>query len=80
MREESGFTLESVAPQLYCSVSKLARIEAGQQHIDPHLVKSMLDLYDVGGDRWTETLQLAAEARKRPWWAQYRLGGDFGYV
>jgi transcriptional regulator with XRE-family HTH domain len=80
MREESGYALESVAPQLYCSVSKLARVEAGQQHIDPHLVKSMLDLYDVGGDRWTETLQLAAEARKRPWWAQYRLGGDFGYV
>ncbi|MGI5130344.1 DUF5753 domain-containing protein [Pseudonocardia sp. CA-107938] len=80
MREDAGFTLDWAAPKLYCSVSKLARIEAGQQGIDPHLVKSMLDLYDVGGDRWTETLQLAAEARKRPWWAQYRLGGDFGYV
>ena len=80
MREGSGFTLDEVAPKLYCSVSKLARVEAGQQGIDPHLVKSMLDLYDVGGDRWTETLRLAEEARKRPWWAQYRLGEDFGYV
>ena len=29
-----------------------------QQGVDPHLARSMLDLYDVGGDRWTETLRL----------------------
>ena len=60
LREQSGLTLEQAAPKLDFSVSKLSRIENAQIVIDVHWVKSMLDLYDVGGTRWHELLELAA--------------------
>jgi hypothetical protein len=78
MREEAGLTLEQAAPRLDWSTSKLNRIELGQP-VDVHGVKSMLDLYDVGGDRWTETIDLARAARKRGWWRAYGAD-DRGYV
>ena len=80
MRTAAGISIDAAARDFGISVSKLSRIEGARQGVDQHLVKSMLDLYDVGGDRWTETLELVAAARKRPWWTPYRLGGDFGYV
>ncbi|MGH8918800.1 MAG: helix-turn-helix domain-containing protein, partial [Actinomycetes bacterium] len=80
MREEAGLSIEAAAQPLDCSVSKLTRIEGARQGIDAHLARSMLDLYGVGGDRWGETLALVREARQRPWWKQYGLGGDVGYV
>lgn len=80
MREQAGLSIEAAAPQLDCSVSKLTRIEGARQGVDPHLARSMLDLYGVGGDRWAATIELVREARKRPWWKQYGLGDDSGYV
>jgi transcriptional regulator with XRE-family HTH domain len=80
MREQARLSIEEAAPQLDCSVSKLTRIEGARQGVDTHLARSMLDLYDVGGDRWTETLAMVKEARKRPWWKQYGIGDDSGYV
>jgi transcriptional regulator with XRE-family HTH domain len=80
MREQAGLSIEEAAPPLDCSVSKLTRIEGARQGVDPHLARSMLDLYGVGGDRWAQTIELVREARKRPWWKQYGLGDDVGYV
>jgi hypothetical protein len=34
----------------------------------------------VGGDRWTSTLELVREARKKQWWQKYALGGQYSYV
>ena len=68
LREEAGLTLEEAAPRLDWSTSKLNRIENGQQGVDVHGVRSMLDLYDVGGDRWTEIIDLVREARQKGWW------------
>ncbi|MGI5125607.1 helix-turn-helix domain-containing protein [Pseudonocardia sp. CA-107938] len=80
MREEAGLSIEVAAPALDCSVSKLTRIEGARQGLDSHLARSMLDLYDVGGARWAETLELVKEAREKPWWKQYGLGDKFNYV
>jgi transcriptional regulator with XRE-family HTH domain len=74
LREEAGLTLEQAAPKLDFSVSKLSRIENAQVVIDVHWVKSMLDVYDVGGDRWTELVELARESTRRGWWRAYGLG------
>jgi hypothetical protein len=72
-------TLEQAAPALDFSPSKLSRIENAQQAVDVHAVRSMLDLYDVGGDRWGELVALAREATQRGWWRRYGLD-DRGYV
>ncbi|WP_212612787.1 helix-turn-helix domain-containing protein [Pseudonocardia hierapolitana] len=76
LREEAGFTLEEAAPKLDFSVSKLSRIENAQILIDVHWVRGMLDLYDVGGDRWTELVELAREANQPGWWKAYGLGNN----
>jgi transcriptional regulator with XRE-family HTH domain len=79
LREDAGLSLEEVAPQLDWSASKLSRIETGSQGVDVHGVRSMLDLYDVGGDRWTEIIDLTREARQKGWWHTYGLN-NAGYV
>jgi transcriptional regulator with XRE-family HTH domain len=76
LREEAGLTLEQAAPKLDFSVSKLSRIENAQVVIDVHWVRGMLDLYDVGGDRWTELVELAREAQQPGWWRAYGLGNN----
>jgi transcriptional regulator with XRE-family HTH domain len=79
LRERAGYTLETAAPALDSSPSKLSRIETGQQRADVHLVKSMLDLFDAGGDQWTEVIALAREAARPGWYRAYGLG-DNSYV
>jgi transcriptional regulator with XRE-family HTH domain len=76
LREAAGLTLEQAAPKLDFSVSKLCRIENAQVVIDVHWVKSMLDVYDVGGARWTELVDLAREATQPGWWRAYGLGNN----
>jgi len=80
MREEAGHSLESAAAALEISVSRLSRMETARQGVDVHIVRSILDLYDVGGERWTATLELVREARKKQWWQKYALGGQYSYV
>jgi len=80
MREDAGLTIDAAAEKLEFSASKLGRIETAEQGVDVHVVRSMLDLYDVGGDRWTETIQLVRDAREKPWYANYLKVGNYGYV
>lgn len=79
LREGAGLKMDTAAPKLEWSTSTLSRIETGQQAPDVHAVKSMLDLYDVGGDRWDELLRLTREVRKKGWWRAYGMG-DHSYV
>jgi transcriptional regulator with XRE-family HTH domain len=76
LREEAGLTLEQAAPKLDFSVSKLSRVENAQVVIDVHWVKSMLDVYDVGGSRWSELMDLARETQRPGWWRAYGLGNN----
>jgi hypothetical protein len=79
LREEAGLTLEEAAPKLDWSTSKLGRIETAQQGVDVHGVRSMLDLYNVGGAEWTEIIELTRGAKQRGWWHAYGLNLA-GYV
>lgn len=79
LREEAGLTLEEAAPKLDWSTSKLGRIETAQQGVDVHGVRSMLDLYNVGGAQWTEIIDMVREARKRNEWHAYGIS-DQGYL
>lgn len=78
LREEAGLSLEEAAPKLDWSTSKLGRIETAQQGVDVHGVRSMLDLYNVGGAQWTEIIDLVREAKQKGWWHAYGLS-NAGY-
>jgi hypothetical protein len=73
LREDAGLSLEEAAPRLDWSTSKLGRIETAQQGVDVHGVRSMLDLYNVGGAQWTEIIDLTREAKQKGWWHAYGL-------
>lgn len=77
LREEAGLTLEEAAPRLDWSTSKLGRIETAQQGVDVHGVRSMLDLYDVGGAQWTEIIDMVRATRQRGWHAYGRSGQGY---
>ena len=78
LRESARMSIEEAAPRLDWSSSKLSRIENGQQSVDVHGVRSMLDLYG-GGDRWAELIELTRQTRQKGWWRAYGLD-DQGYV
>jgi transcriptional regulator with XRE-family HTH domain len=80
LREEAGLTLEEAAPALDWSTSKLSRIENAQQRVDTHGVRSMLDLYGVGGEQWGELIDLTRMAWQQGWWRAYGRGDGAGYV
>jgi hypothetical protein len=73
LREDAGLSLEEAAPRLDWSTSKLGRIETAQQGVDVHGVRSMLDLYGVGGAQWTEIIDMVREAKQKGWWHAYGL-------
>jgi transcriptional regulator with XRE-family HTH domain len=79
LRVHAGLTIEAAAPRLDVSPSKLSRIENAHQGVDVHIVRSMLDLFDIAGDRWEEILQLTREASTKGWWRAYGLD-DREYV
>ncbi len=79
LREDAGLTLDEAAPKLDWSTSKLGRIETAQQGVDVHGVRSMLDLYGVGGSDWTEIIELVREARRKGSRHTYRTSGQ-GYL
>lgn len=76
MRESAGLTLEEAAPKLDKKRSALSRIEKGETRADVHLVRSMMDIYDIRDDK---LLDLARDAAQQGWWRKYGLT-DHGYV
>jgi transcriptional regulator with XRE-family HTH domain len=73
LRVRAGLTIEAAAPKLDISASKLSRIENAHQGVDVHIVRSMLDLFDIGGERWDEIVELTREASAKGWWRAYGL-------
>jgi transcriptional regulator with XRE-family HTH domain len=79
LRQKAGMTIETAAPLLDFSPSKLSRIENAHQGVDVHAVRSMMDVFGVGGDRWGEIVELTREAGAKGWWRAYGLD-DHCYV
>jgi transcriptional regulator with XRE-family HTH domain len=79
LRQKAGMTIEVAAPLLDFSPSKLSRIENAHQGVDVHAVRSMMDIFGVGGERWGEIIELTREANAKGWWRAYGLD-DQGYL
>lgn len=75
LREDAGHTLEVAAPMLDKTRSALQRIESGETRPDVHLVRSMMDLYDIYDPCLLDEVR---EALKPPWYRAYGVQ-DRGY-
>jgi len=76
LREEAGLSLEEAAPKLDKTRSALGRIEGATTGADVHLVRSMMDLYDVYDP---ELLDLARQAMRPGWWQAFGIR-DRGFI
>lgn len=79
-RERAGVSLADAADRLYLSKSALSRIENGDVRVNVHLLKSMLDLYDIGGDRWDGLIEMALRTGEKGWWHEFGPGVAGTYV
>jgi transcriptional regulator with XRE-family HTH domain len=76
LRESAGLTLEAAAPRLDLSRSALFRVETGATRATVHLVRSMMDLYDL----FEEDLLDATRAALKPSWFTAYGVLDMGYT
>jgi transcriptional regulator with XRE-family HTH domain len=76
LREKVGMTLAEAAPKLDKTKSALGRIETGETIADPHLVRSMMDVYQTYDEH---LLDLARKAMKPGWWTPYGIR-DRGFL
>lgn len=73
LREEAGLTTDQVAGGLFCSPSKISRIETARVTATLRDVRDMLELYEVSDQQRADLLQLAHEARQKDaWWHSCR--------
>lgn len=74
-REALGLNLIEAANRLEIARSTMSRIENGQAAVSVHLVRSMLDLYDVYDE---DLLDVVRRARQPGWWKAHGISNkDF---
>ncbi|WP_049573673.1 helix-turn-helix domain-containing protein [Streptomyces sp. SBT349] len=73
LRDGAGMTIEEVAEELGCHISKISRIETAKRNCTGQDFKGLMDLYDVSAERREELAELMSRAKQRtpPWWHAY---------
>lgn len=69
-RHEAGLTIVEAAARLEISRSVLNRYETGEGTVSVHVVRSMMDVYDL---RMDDVLEMVRQARAPGWWKQYGI-------
>jgi transcriptional regulator with XRE-family HTH domain len=71
-REVAGITINEVASHLYCSPSKISRMETARVAVSIPDIRAMIQLYHVDEDEEESLIQLALDARRKEDWWQTR--------
>jgi len=69
-RQEAELTLSEAAERLDLTRSALSRLENGATMVTVHVVRSMMDVYDV---RLDDILDMIRQAKAPGWWRKYGL-------
>lgn len=81
LRVEAGLKHSDAARALDCAESKMTRIENAKSGIRLVDLRTLLDAYGVADREQREQIeQLAKDARKKGWWAQYGGSVDAEYT
>src|SRR6185437_860630 len=70
-RKKADKTQAEAAAAMDSSLSKIQRIEKGTNTINISDLKELLRFYNVT-EQYDQLLTLGREARKSPWWGEYR--------
>jgi transcriptional regulator with XRE-family HTH domain len=72
LREQAGLTIEDVAQELECSVSKVSRLETGQGIPKVRDVRDLLDRYEVTDQAHRERMmRLVRDGQRQGWWHDF---------
>lgn len=72
LREHAGLTIEDVAEELECSVSKVSRLETGQGIPKGRDVRDLLDRYEVADQAYRERMmRWVREGQRQGWWHEF---------
>jgi len=72
LRERTGLTIEDVAKELECSVSKVSRLETGQGIPKNRDVRDLLDRYEVTDQAYRDRLmRWVRDGRRQGWWHDF---------
>lgn len=72
LRERTGLTIEDVAKELECSVSKVSRLETGQGIPKVRDVRDLLDRYGVTDQAHRDRLlRWVREGQRQGWWHDF---------
>jgi transcriptional regulator with XRE-family HTH domain len=78
LRESRELTADTVAREMFWSLSKLNRVETGAVTISPAEVRTLLDYYGVQDKTEVSRLvNLAATSRNRGWWSSHQLTREY---
>ncbi len=65
LRDAAGLTSKQASDHLFCTPSKISRIETGRVTASPRDVRDLLELYGANGQQREDFLRLAHEARQK---------------
>jgi len=72
LREQAGLTIEDVAKELECSVSKVSRLETGQGIPKSRDVRDLLDRYGITDQAHRDRLmRRVREGNRQGWWDDF---------
>ncbi|WP_079128960.1 helix-turn-helix domain-containing protein [Streptomyces qaidamensis] len=71
-RKKAGYTQPDVARETGWSLSKVMRLESGRVKISMTDLKALISFYGLSSDDSEKLRRAAEEARRQPWWYEYR--------
>lgn len=72
LRDQAGLTIEEVAKELECSVSKISRLETGQGIPKSRDVRDLLNQYGVTDQAYRERLmRWVRDGQRQGWWDDF---------
>lgn len=72
LRDRAGLTIEEVAKELECSVSKVSRLETGQGIPKGRDIRDLLDRYGVTDQAYRDRLmRWVREGQRQGWWHNF---------
>jgi transcriptional regulator with XRE-family HTH domain len=72
-RKKAGHSQPDVARETGWSLSKVMRLESGRVKISMTDLKALISFYNLPPDSAEKLRRAAEEARRQPWWYEYRL-------
>ncbi|MFJ8051212.1 helix-turn-helix domain-containing protein [Streptomyces luteogriseus] len=71
-RKRAGYSQPDVARETGWSLSKVMRLESGRVKISMTDLKALIGFYELTPENAAELRRAAEEARRQPWWYDYR--------